>query len=364
MTPRLVRRRHTRVAAPPCFLPMIGDTTLFNIGSIRLRYLPAAALRPARIAIACALAAIALTPSNAAWIEAKPPVRIIVPSAPGGGADFLARVLADKIGAAEDVKIVVENRPGAGNTIGTELAARAAPDGNTLLINTPEFVINAHLRKLSYDPLIDFAPICYLVRSPQLIVVRPDSPYHTLADFVASARGKPGELTLGSAGPGSAAHIAFESFKQSANVQITFVPYPGTTPAVNAVLGGYVAAAIGSYPNVAELVRTGKLRALAVTSTEHVDQMPEIPTTAESGFKNFVADIWFGVVAPAKTPAAVLAEREAWFTAALKEPSTKSQLSVQGLFSVSMCGSDFGTFIHEQFDSYGRAIRQGKISIQ
>ena len=164
---------------------------------------------------------------------------------------------------AQGQTLVVENRPGASNTIGTEVASRAAPDGNTLLITTPEFVINAHLRKLNYEPLSSFEPICYLVRSPQLIVVNSASPYRTVTDLLNSARAKPGELTLASAGPASSPHIAFETLKRAAGVNINYIPYQGSTPAVNALLGEHLTSVMASYPNVAELVQTGKLRAIA-----------------------------------------------------------------------------------------------------
>jgi tripartite-type tricarboxylate transporter receptor subunit TctC len=171
------------------------------------------------------------------------PVRIIVPSTPGGGADVLAR--------AQGQTVVVENRPGAGNTIGTEAAARAAPDGNTLLLTTPEFVINPHLRKLSYDPLTSFEPVCYLARSPQIFVFNPASSHRRLKDLLDAAKAKPGELTVASAGPASSPHVAIERIKREAGVNFTYVPYQGSGPALNALLGQHVTAAVASYPNVA-----------------------------------------------------------------------------------------------------------------
>ncbi len=181
----------------------------------------------------------------------------------GGGADTLARLLGDQISRKQGQTIVVENRPGASNTIGTEAVARAAPDGNTVLVTTPEFVINAHLKKLNYDPLTSFESICYLVKSPQIIVVNAASPYRTLSDLLNAARQNPGELTIASAGPASSPHIAIEALKHAASVNINFIPYQGSTPAVNALLGEHVTAVMASYPNVVELITTGKLRALA-----------------------------------------------------------------------------------------------------
>ena len=291
-------------------------------------------------------------------------IKIIVPSTAGGGADTLARLLGDQISRKQGQTVVVENRPGASNTIGTEAVARAAPDGNTVLVTTPEFVINAHLKKLNYDPLTSFESICYLVKSPQIIVVNAASPYRTLADLMNDARQKPGELTIASAGPASSPHIAIEALKHAAGVNVNFIPYQGSTPAVNALLGEHVTAVMASYPNVAELITTGKLRALATASAARVEPMPNVPTVAESGFKDFEADIWFGLVAPAKTPGEAISQLGAWFTAALKDPEVTPKLAAQGLFPVGTCGGDFAAFTNKQYDDYGRAIRDANIKAQ
>jgi len=290
-------------------------------------------------------------------------IKIIVPSTPGGGSDILARLLAEQIGRANGPTMVVENRPGAGNTIGTEAASRAAADGSALLITTPEFVITAHLRKLAYDPLA-FESICYLVRSPQLIVVNGSSPYRTLNDLVTASRAKPGELTLASAGPASAPHIAFETLKRAIGLEMTYVPYPGSGPAVNALLGGHLTAVFASYPNVVEQVNAGKLRAIATASRQRLADMPNVPTLAETALKDFEADIWFGVVAPAKTPNAVTGELARLFTAALEVPDIKSKLLLQGLFPVVTCGDAFAAFTRKQYEEYGRAIRDANIKVQ
>jgi len=291
-------------------------------------------------------------------------IKIVVPSTAGGGADTLARLLGDQISRKQGQTIVVENRPGAGNTIGTEFVSRAAPDGNTVLVTTPEFVINAHLRKLSYDPLTSFEPICYLVKSPQLIVVQASSPYRTLTDFLNAARAKPGELTIASAGPASSPHIAIEAIKHASGANINFVPYQGSTPAVNALLGGHITAAMASYPNLAELIKSGKLRALATASGTRIAPMPDVPTIAEQGFKDFETDIWFGLVAPAKTPGDALTQLAGWFTAALKDPEVTPKLAAQGLFPVGTCGAELAAFTKKQYEVYGRAIRDANIKPQ
>jgi len=292
-------------------------------------------------------------------------IKIIVPSTPGGGSDTIARILADYVSRTYNQSMVVENRPGASNTIGTEAVARSAPDGNTLVITTPEFVINAHLRKLSYDPLTSFEPICNLVQSPQLIVVNATSPYRTLKDLLDAARTKPGELTMASAGPASSPHIAIETIKRATGVNINYITYQGTTPAVNALMGDHLTSVMSSYPNVSELIRTGRLRALATTTAKRIQSMPDLPTVAEAaGIKDFDVDIWFGVNAAAKTPRELTSQLATWFTAALKAPEVKAKLDAQGLFEVGTCGEAYAAFLRKQYDDYGRAIREANIKTQ
>jgi tripartite-type tricarboxylate transporter receptor subunit TctC len=311
--------------------------------------------------LAALVVCVVATISFQAHAQTSRTIKIIVPSTAGGGADVLARMLADQIAKAQGQTIVVENRPGAGNTIGTEAVARSAPDGNTLLITTPEFVINPHLRKLSYDPLTSFAPICTLARSPQLILVNPATPYRSLTDLLDAARQKPGELTVASAGPASSPHVGIERIKHEAKVDFTYVPYQGSGPALNALLGQHVTAAMASYPNVTGQIKSGQLRAIAVASPTRVDDLPDVPTVQESGFKDFDLDIWFGVVASAGTPQDALAQLTAWFKAALQDPEILSKLKAQGLFAVGACGADSAAFTRKQFDEYGRGIREASI---
>jgi tripartite-type tricarboxylate transporter receptor subunit TctC len=278
--------------------------------------------------------------------------------------------MAEQIGRAQKRTILVENRPGALTAIGTEAVARAAPDGNTLLIIAPPFVINPHLRKLNYDPLTSFEPICNLVRSPLLIVVNSASPYRTLGDLLSAARTKPGDLTLAGAGPGSTLHIAFEMLKRAANINITFVPYPGDAPAVNALLGEHVTSVFAPYPGVAEQLKAGRLRALATASRARDEPLPDVPTVAESGFvaqsgfKDYETDFWNGLVAPAKTPKETVSQLAGWFTTALQAQETKRKLAAQGLFPVGMCGADFAALLRKQYDDFGRVIREASIKAE
>ena len=308
------------------------------------------------------ISAIPIAPmGQSAWSQTQS-IKIIVPFAAGGAADFLARVVAEQFGRMRGPTIVVENRPGAGSAIGAEAASRAAPDGSTLLLNTKESIIIPHLRKVSYDPLTSFASICLLVSSPTVISVNAASPYRTLADLLDAARARPAELTLASSGPASPFQIGFEMLKRVANVDMTFVPYPGVAPAVNALLGGHVISALTTYSSVAEQLKAGQLRALATASRTRIEALPNVPTVAESGYKDFEVDIWDGLVAPAKTPKETISQLSGLFAAVMQVPDVKAKLVAQGLYPVdSMCGTEFDALMRKQYDEYGRVIREANI---
>jgi tripartite-type tricarboxylate transporter receptor subunit TctC len=209
--------------------------------------------------------------------------------------------------------------------------------------------------------LTSFKPICHLTNTPSVIIVNNASPYHTLADLFDAARAKPGELTLAGQGPLSTFHLEFEALKRAAKVNMTFVPYPGGAPASNALLGEHVTSVMVTYPPVAEHIEAGKLRALATLSRTRIEQLPDVPTLAESGYSNYELNVWFGLVAPAKTPSATVSQLADWFTAAMQIPEVKSKLVPQGLFPVGVCGTDFGALMRKEYDKYGRAIRESNI---
>jgi tripartite-type tricarboxylate transporter receptor subunit TctC len=275
--------------------------------------------------------------------------------------DVLGRVLAEEIGRAHGPTMVIENRPGAGTVIATELVSRAPPDGNTLLMPANSFVINPFLHKLNYDPLTSFEPICYLVRSPTVIVVNSSSPYYTLADLLHAARAKPSELTMAAVGPATSFHVAIEVFKHVTDADTSYIPYPGGAPAVTALLGGHVTSVFANYIEVSEHLRSGKLRALATGSPTRLEMLPDLPTIADSGYKDFQLENWLSVVAPAKMPQKTIAELVGFYKAALQAPQIKAKLATQALLPVAMCGRDFGDFIRAQYDEYGRAIRNWNI---
>jgi len=288
-------------------------------------------------------------------------IKLIVPLPPGGGADILARILAEQIARAQGLTVVVENRPGAGTAIGTESVSRAAPNGNTLLINTANIVIGPHLRKVNYDPLTSFEPVCYLAKTPLLVLVNSVSSYRTLTELLNAARAKPGELTLASVGPATTLHVASEKLKRSADVKMTYVPYSGTGPAVTALLGQHVTALIAEHPAVAEHVKAGKLRALATGSKSRIESLADVPTIAELGYDDYEIDVWWGLFAPAHTPTETVSQLASWIGAALESPEIRAKLAIQGFSAVGICGSNFGSFLRAQYDEYGRVIREANI---
>lgn len=317
--------------------------------------------RAAFVLMAAIFAALA---GHGAWAQATPTVKIVVPYPPGSGPDILSRLMADEIGRAKGPTMVVENRPGGGTVIGTEAVARAAPDGGTILLVANSFVINPALKKQNYDPSTTFEPICYLAATPLVLVVNASSPYRTLADLIGAARAKPGEVVFSSGGPASSLHIAIEVLKRAAKIDITYVPYAGTAPAINALLGGHVTAVFADYPTVVSQLQSGTLRGLVTTSRARVEALPDVPTFAEAGMGNYEADIFYGYVAPAKTPPEMISHLSGWFSAALKAPETKPKLAKLGLFPVGTCGAEFGAYMRKLGDEYGRIIRESNIKAE
>lgn len=313
---------------------------------------------------AAAASCIFLAADQSARAQIARTIRIVVPYAPGGAADIVARLMADQAGRTGGATMVVENRPGAGGAVGTETVARAAPDGTTLLVVSTPFLIDPLLRKLNYDPLRSFAPICNLVSAPTLIVVNSASPYRTLAELLDDARARPGQITMASIGPASSFQLGFEMLKRAAKVDMTFVPYPGNAPALSAVLGQQVTSMFATLPNVSEYLKAGKLRALAVGNRTRAEPLPDVPTVVESGYGDFDIDAWFGAFAPAATPEPAIKEVEHLFTAALQDTSVKEKLSVQGLFPTVACGNDFAAYLRKQNDEYSRIITEANIKAE
>ena len=217
---------------------------------------------------------------------------------------------------------------------------------------------------MNYDLLTSFEPICDLVDAPTVIAVNGASPYRTLGDLLNAARARPGDLTMASFGPATAFQIAFEQLKRAANVNMTFLPYPGVAPAINALLGEHVTSVFASYSTASEQLKAGKLRALATAARARIEPLPDVPTVAETGYKDYELDYWLGILAPAKTPKEKMSQLAGWFTAALQAPEFKAKLAPLGLFPVGMCGAGFAALLRKQYDDFGRVIREANIKAE
>ena len=299
---------------------------------------------------------------GAAAAQLPSTVKIIVPYAPGGSVDLLSRLLGEQISRTRGVTVITENKPGASAIIGTEAVARAAPDGATVGFVANSFIINSQIRKLSYDPLTSFEPICHLVDSPQVIVVNAKSPYKTLADFLAAARAKPGELSVGALGPATTQHVAVAMFLKTAQIDLNFVPFQGGAPATNALLGGHVTSIIGNYSEVAPQVEAGELRVLATTAASRISSLPDIPTTRDAGL-DFEVTAWFAMVTTGKTPASIVASLIEAFSGALKTPEMQARLKPLQLYTANVCGAQFAAFLRQQNDAMGPIVREAGIKL-
>lgn len=292
------------------------------------------------------------------------PVHIVVPFSPGGTADLLARLIGQKMSDALGQQVLVDNRPGAGTVIGTEFVARAPADGHTLLLMANSFTINPGVRaKLPYDPIKDFAPITMLVNSPQVLVVNSVLQVKSLAEFIALVRSRPGQFSLATVGPATTQHIASEMLKSVMKLEMIYAPYPGGTPAVNALLGGHVNAVLANYSEVAQHILSGKIRAIAVTSRERMDTLKDVPTVSESGFADFEAAAWFGLVATGGSSPAAIARLNAEANKALKAPDVRDKLIAQGMYPVGTTPEQFDAHIRAEIAKYAKVIKEADIKV-
>jgi tripartite-type tricarboxylate transporter receptor subunit TctC len=290
-------------------------------------------------------------------------VRLVVPYAAGGGTDVQARVIGAKLSDMWGQPVIIDNRPGGGTVIGTDVVARAPADGYTLLIGTPTHVVNVWLYpKLPFDPIRDFDTVTQMTVSPNILVVHPSVPAKTTKDFIALARARPDQITYGSSGNGGTGHLAMEMIKQMAKVRAVHVPYKGGGPAINAVLAGEVSALINNMIPAVQHVKSGRLRALGVTSRKRSNAVPEIPTIAESGLPGFEAVAWFGLFAPARTPAAVIEKLHADFAKVLKLPDVRQMLESQGAEAVANSPREFAQIVREDLEKWRTVVKAAAIS--
>jgi tripartite-type tricarboxylate transporter receptor subunit TctC len=318
-----------------------------------------------QLAVLCA--ALALPSASALAQAAYPnrPVRIIVPSAPGGGTDIIARELAAHFTKTMGQSFVIENKAGAGNMIGIEAAARAVPDGYTLLFVPSPLVLNTVLYKsVPYKPVLDFAPITIAATAPNVLVVGPAVSARTLAEFIAQAKQKPGAISYGSAGVGTSPHMSMELFKSMAGVDLLHVPYKGTTPAVTDLLGGQIGAMFINSLTAKPHIDSGRLRALAVSGTKRIEALPNVPTVAEAGVPGYVSLQWYGLLAPADTPPAIVARLNLEAYKALKTDAIKQKLAADGADPVGSSPGAFATLIREELEKWTRVAQTANIEPQ
>jgi len=312
--------------------------------------------------LAAAIALSAGLPARAAAEWPNRAVKLIVPFPPGGSTDILGRAIAQKLQEALGQPFVVENKPGAGGSIGATEVARAAPDGYTLLMgHIGTLAINPSLYKqLPYDPLTSFAPVALVARVPNVLVVNPAVPARNVQELIALAKAKPGSLRYASGGNGSAAHIAMEYFKLRTNTNIEHIPYRGTSPAVTDVIGGQVEMIMTGVPAVMQQVKAGRLRALGVSSRNAVASMPDVPTIA-AALPDFEAIQWYGIVAPARTPAAIVGILNAEINRALSSPELKTRLDAEGADAAPGPPGAFGALIASEIARWKPVVEQSNM---
>jgi tripartite-type tricarboxylate transporter receptor subunit TctC len=310
------------------------------------------------IRIAVVLAALLWSLQAAAQAWPAKPVRIVVPLGAGGFADVPARILAPRLGNQMNATFFVENRPGAGSTIGADHVAKAEPDGHTLLFTATPHVISAWLyKKLQYDALTSFVPVARVAAGPYVLVVHPDLQASSVAELIAAAKAQPGRIDYASSGNGSAQHLVTALFANAAGIDLSHVPYKGSGQAMQDVLGGRVKVHFAGVPNVINHVRAGKLRALGVTTTQRWPDLPDVPTIAEAGVAGYEATLWLCMLAPAGTPEAIVTRVSAEIGKALQEPEVLKQLRNAGIAPSYLGPQAFGAFMRAEHEKWGRVVR-------
>jgi len=293
------------------------------------------------------------------------PVRLIVAFPPGGSVDAVARVVAPRLSESLGQPVVIENRSGASGNIGTELAARARPDGYTLIIHTIPFVANVHLyERMPYDPLADFAPVSLLCSSPAVLVVHPSVPVHSVGELLQLAKSKPGVLNYSAAGAGTNPHIAGELFNILGNVDIVAVQYKGGGPALVAVLGGEVGITFQNISEAAPQINAGRLRALGVTGARRSAALPEVPTIAESGVPGYEFVTWHGVLAPRGTPREIVVLLNAKLRGVLRSPELAARFAQMGLDVIASTPEEFSAHLKSEVEKWGRVIRERRMRVE
>ena len=286
------------------------------------------------------------------------PIKVIVALSAGGPTDTLARIISQAISVRLGQPVIIENKPGAGGNIGTEFVAKANPDGYTLLMGTSgPLAINSSLYpKLSFDPIKDLAPIGLIATAPFVVTLYPGLPIKTVGDLIAYAQKNPGKLNYGAVS-GNAAHLAAEAFKSATNVDITFIPYKGAAPANNDLMAGQIDMSFASTPGVIQHIENGKLRAIAVTSATRIKQLPKVPTLSEAGVVGYEASVWYGLVAPANTPNAIIEKINKALIASLQDPNVREQMMSNDFTPMGNSPEQFGKFIQAETVKWAKVVK-------
>jgi tripartite-type tricarboxylate transporter receptor subunit TctC len=318
---------------------------------------------PSRWMFAAALL-LALTPLALAADYPDRPVRLIIPFPPGGSNDVVGRLVAQQLTAKLGQQVYVDNRGGAGGTIGTEACAAAAPDGYTICVISIAHAVNPALYTLKYDPIKSFTPISIFATGPNVLVVNPTSPIKSVKDLLALAKEKPGELNYASAGVGSFQHLGAELFKLQAKVNLVHVPYKGGGPAMQDVIAGHVKIMFSSLVQTTPFIKSGQLIALGTGGAKRSPVLPDVPTIAEAGVPGYTADNWWGLAAPAGLPKPIADKLYTATQAALKSPELQAAFDREGAATVEMTPAQFADYIKTEIDKWGHVVKEGNIHAQ
>lgn len=306
------------------------------------------------------------SPAAAAEAERYPvkPIRIVVPFPPGGSNDLLGRVISQKFNEAWGQPAIIDNRPGGGSTIGIEVVVRAAPDGYTLLTTSGGIAINVSLYKLSFNPVTDLTPVALLAQMPYLLTVNPSLPAKSVQDVINLAKAQPGKLVYSSSGAGTSAHLTMEMFNSAAKLNMLHVPYKGGAPAVNAVMSGEAQMTFNVITGTLPHAKSGKLRALAVSSAKRAEVAPEIPTVAESGVPGFEVLAWYNMFAPARTPRSIVNRVNAEINRMLQQPDVRERFRGLGVSPLSGTPEDLGNLLKSEITRYAKLIKEAGVKIE
>jgi len=317
-----------------------------------------------RVLLAAALGACVVS-ASAQQAYPNKPIRLIVPFPPGGGTDIVARLVSSKLQDTLKWTVIIDNRPGAGGNIGVDLAAKSPADGYTVVMGqTSNLAVNPTLySKLPYNPIKDFVPVTTVATAPLVLVVAANSPYKTLADVVSAAKAKPGDITFASPGNGTVAHLTGELLQKAAGIKLQHVPYKGSTQAINDLMGGSVQLYMSSVPSAMSQIKSGKIRPLAVTSEKRSDDLPQIPTINESGYKGFNAVTWFGLLVPAGTPAPIVSRLNTEVNKVLQMKDLQQKIGAEGGDAQGSTPEEFAGLLKTDIVKWGQVVKESGAKI-